>query len=277
MMKYYTKYLGCIAAICISGCADQAEPPNLQVPPHGALASPQKNSSGVARTVPAPKAQEPMPRVKEKDVIWDPLEPWNRSVFIFNQGIEHVFWEPILTVYRYLVPPFAQNAVHNVLENVKGPISIISSALQGDGEKTMTHFARFMCNTIFGLGGLVDIASDVNIQADNEDLGKTMKAYNVPPGCFVMVPFLGPTVSRDAVGRICGLGLYGWLSPGALVSMSAFGAENLNQRLIFKDSIDHVLEYSADPYAMVRRAYYESRGDLPDTSSQDEVDDDQDE
>lgn len=276
-MKQYISYLGYIAAVCISGCADQSEPQTLYIQPHDVLAPSQKNASGVA-TPSAQKAQETPALVRDKDVIWDPLEPWNRAVFTFNQGVEHVFWEPVLTVYRYLIPPFAQNAVHNVLEHVKGPLSIVSSALQGDGDKTMTHFARFMCNTIFGLGGLVDIASDVNIEADNEDLGKTMKTYDVPPGCFVMVPFLGPTVSRDAIGRVFGLGLYGWLSPGALVSMSTFGAENLNQRLIFKDSIDHVLEYSADPYATIRRAYYESRGELPDTSAQEDIEnDDQDE
>jgi phospholipid-binding lipoprotein MlaA len=271
-MKYSTKYLGYIAIICLSGCANQEEQHHLHVQPRGALAVAQKKSATV-KTSSAEHVQEKAKVVREKDIIWDPLEPWNRSVFIFNQGVEHVFWEPILTVYRYLIPPFAQNTVHNVLEHVKGPVSIISSALQGDREKTMTHFARFMCNTIFGLGGLVDIASDVHIEADNEDLGKTMKAYDVPPGCFVMIPFLGPTVSRDAVGRVCGLALYGCLAPGTLVSFGTFGAENLNQRLIFKDSIDHVLEYSSDPYAMIRRAYYESRGELPDTSTQEDVED----
>lgn len=272
-MNQHIRYLGCIAAVCISGCADQEEQQQLHVQPRAALASAQNKTAGEKPSLDQ-KAQEKTQVVREKDVIWDPLEPWNRAVFIFNQGVEHVFWEPVLTVYRHLVPPFAQNTVHNLLEHVKGPLSIISSGLQGDGEKTLTHFARFMCNTIFGLGGLVDIARDVNIEADNEDLGKTMKAYNVPPGCFVMIPFLGPTVSRDAVGKVFSLGLYGWLSPGALVSMSAFGAENLNQRLIFKDSIDHVIEYSPDPYTIIRRAYYESRGELPDTSFQEDIEDD---
>lgn len=273
MIKQYTKYLGCITTLlCVSGCGDQAEQQLPHIQPQDALALSQKKSAMV-KTSSAQHAQEKAKVLREKDIIWDPLEPWNRSVFIFNQGVEHVFWEPILTVYRYLIPPFAQSTVHNVLEHVKGPVSIISSALQGDGDKTMTHFARFMCNTIFGLGGLVDIASDVHIEAENEDLGKAMKAYDVPPGCFVMIPFLGPTVSRDAVGRVCSLGLYGWLSPGALVSFGAFGAENLNQRLIFKDSVDHVLEYSSDPYAMIRRAYYESRGEFPDTSTQEDVED----
>ena len=267
-MNHYRKYLVYVAALYLGGCADQES--DLQVHAQGSIGSAGEKSRPVQNN----STKNAKPKVvREKDVIWDPLEPWNRAVFTFNQGVEHVFWDPILTVYRYLVPPLVQNGVHNVLEHVKEPLSIVSSVFQGDGDKIMTHFARFMCNTLFGLGGLIDIASDVNIVADQEDLGKAMKAYNIPPGCFVIIPFLGPTVSRDAVGKLFGFGLYGWLSPGAMASAGAFGAENLNQRLIFKDSIDHVLEYSPDPYEMIRRAYYESRGELPDRSYEDDIDD----
>ncbi|PPE03732.1 MlaA family lipoprotein [Holospora curviuscula] len=228
-----------------------------------------ENQSEVLMTTqqrkPTVPPKEKKKKIKEKDVIWDPLEPWNRGVFIFNQAIEHVIWEPILTVYKTLIPSYGQTAVHNVLQHVKMPINIISLGLQGEGERALSQFARFICNTLFGLGGIIDIANDIHLEAESEDISSLLKAYNVPTGCFMILPFLGPTVSRDAFGKLCMSGVYAWISPLALVSYGLFGIENLNQRIIFKDSIDHVMEFSADPYAVIRRAYYEARGEFPDS------------
>ncbi|GAJ45964.1 putative protein [Holospora elegans E1] len=213
--------------------------------------------------------------VREKDIIWDPFEPWNRGVFVFNQAIEHVIWEPLLSVYRTVVPSFGQKAVHNLLEHIKVPNSVISWGLQGEGQNALNQFGRFMCNTIFGLGGILDIASDVGIAEEPQDFSRLLKAYNVPTGWFMMVPFLGPTVSRDFCGKLLNTALYTGVYPLAF-GWGVLGAENINQRLIFKDSIDHVMEFSADPYAVIRRAYYEGRGEFPESFEQGE-DDDEDE
>ena len=217
--------------------------------------------------------------VKEKDIIWDPLEPWNRGVFVFNQAIEHLMWEPLLAVYKTVIPSCGQKGVHNLLEHLKTPMSLISLTFQGEGEKTLIQFARCICNTLFGLGGIIDIAKDLNIETEPEDLSSLLKTYNVPTGCFMILPFLGPTVSRDAFGKLCSSAAYTWISPFAIASYGLFGAENLNQRLIFKDSIDHVMEFSADPYVVIRRAYYESRGEFPNSfeelSEEEEQDEDE--
>ncbi|ETZ07035.1 hypothetical protein P618_200806 [Holospora obtusa F1] len=213
--------------------------------------------------------------VKEKDVIWDPLEFWNRGVFVFNQGIEHIIWSPLLAVYRTLVPSIGQKALHNVLEHTKIPVSILSWGLQGEGDQAFVQLGRFMCNTIFGLGGLVDISSDIHLEENHQDINRLLKFYNVPAGCFMMIPFLGPTVSRDLCGKLFNAAIFSLASPSFL-GIGVFGAENLNQRLIFKDSVDHVMEFSSDPYAVIRRAYYESRGEFPDNFEQDIQEDDED-
>lgn len=127
----------------------------------------------------------------------DPFEGYNRAMFQFNDTVDRVALKPAATAYRDYLPSFVQTAVHNFFSNVGDVWIMVNNFLQGKPENGLNDFMRVAVNTTFGLGGILDIASEAGITKHNEDFGQTLGKWGVKSGPYVVLPFFGPSTLRD--------------------------------------------------------------------------------
>jgi phospholipid-binding lipoprotein MlaA len=129
----------------------------------------------------------------------DPLEPLNRGVMQFNEGIDAMVLKPAATAYKNGVPPLVRTGVSNFFGNLGDAWSFVNSVLQLKLQNAAEDFMRLNVNTFFGLGGVLDIASELNIERHKEDFGQTLGRWGVPAGPYLVLPLLGPSTLRDAL------------------------------------------------------------------------------
>jgi phospholipid-binding lipoprotein MlaA len=129
----------------------------------------------------------------------DPLEPMNRQVTAFNDGVDAIVLKPAATAYKQVIPPLVRTGVSNFFGNLSDAWSFVNSALQFKFRNAAENFMRLNVNTVFGLGGILDIASEMNIERHREDFGQTLGRWGVPAGPYIVLPLLGPSTLRDTV------------------------------------------------------------------------------
>ncbi len=128
----------------------------------------------------------------------DPWEPLNRRVHAFNNNVDKVSFKPLARGYEKVVPTFMRRGINNFSRNLRGPLFIINNFLQGKFRRGFSESGRFLANTIFGIGGFIDVGRDVGMETYEEDFGQTLAAWGVPNGPYVVIPILGPRTLRDA-------------------------------------------------------------------------------
>jgi phospholipid-binding lipoprotein MlaA len=128
----------------------------------------------------------------------DPWEPLNRELQSFNEGVDNLLLKPVATFYVEYVPPLVRTGVSNVFNNMSDAWSAVNSLLQGRLQDAEENLARFHINSTFGVLGIFDVASDLNIERHREDFGQTLGRWGVPPGPYLVIPFYGPSTIRDA-------------------------------------------------------------------------------
>lgn len=189
----------------------------------------------------------------------DPFERSNRAVFRFNDSVDRAVARPVARAYVRVVPSPIRTGLDNVLQNASYPRVIISQLLQGKLAETGRDTGRLLVNTIMGLGGLFDVATDIGLDRHDEDFGQTLGKWGVPAGPYLVLPVLGPSSMRDAFGEI----------PDQLTNathyiddsttrygVSAFRLLNDRANLLEGDA---VLNRAADPYVFVRSAWLQHR------------------
>ena len=202
--------------------------------------------------------------------INDPIEPFNRAVFAFNRGVDTVLLTPLGIFYRDIVPPIMQKGVGNVLKNMRTPIVLINDLLQGNPDRAGTTFARFIVNTTVGLGGLMDTAAKFGLEYHDEDFGQTLAVWGTGEGPFLMLPLLGPSNPRDAVGRAVDslvFDPFGFLfalvfadsTVVQAISYTRTGLTLVEARAVTLDPLDELERSSLDFYAAIRSAYRQNR------------------
>ena len=132
----------------------------------------------------------------------DPWESWNRGVYKVNDKLDRAFAKPIARTYVRAVPAPARTGVSNFLSNLRTTTVMINDALQGKLGAAANDLARLVVNTTVGFGGLLDPATQMGLDKNDEDFGQTLGHWGVPPGPFLEVPFFGPSDTRDGPGRI---------------------------------------------------------------------------
>lgn len=196
--------------------------------------------------------------------INDPLEPMNRAIFQFNEVADKVVLRPLAIGYRTVLPRGARHAIRNFLNNLAAPVVLLNDLLQGEGLRARDTFGRFMTNTIAGLGGLIDIASDAGIPYHDEDFGQTLAVWGLGPGPYLVVPLYGPSGVRDGFGDIADAlvdplgfyirGEYDW--EGAV---TRYLVDTIDWRAANLELIDDLRRSSIDFYAATRSAYRQQR------------------
>jgi phospholipid-binding lipoprotein MlaA len=129
----------------------------------------------------------------------DPLEPFNREMSKFNENVDAVVLKPAATAYRQAVPPLVRTGVSNFFGNLADAWSFVNSLLQFRLQDAEESLARFHVNTMFGVFGIFDVASNLNIERHREDFGQTLGRWGVPPGPYIVLPLLGPSTLRDTI------------------------------------------------------------------------------
>ena len=132
----------------------------------------------------------------------DPFESLNRSVVSFNDSLDRAVIKPVAIVYRDVTPSPVRTGVTNFFGNLKDVWSVVNNGLQGKGEHAGDSLGRVMINTVFGLGGLLDMAGEANIPKHTEDFGQTLGVWGVPAGPYLVLPVLGPSTVRDTAALI---------------------------------------------------------------------------
>lgn len=127
----------------------------------------------------------------------DPLEPWNRGVYKFNDALDRTVLKPVATAYQESTPELVRKGVGNFFANLEDAWTMVNSALQLKGQDAAESLTRFWVNTLMGLGGVLDVASEMQIPRHNEDFGQTLGYWGVGSGPYVVLPLLGPSTVRD--------------------------------------------------------------------------------
>lgn len=159
-------------------------------------------ASGLAQNV--QPVGESMPSGGNPDATaeQDPYENWNRSVYRFNETIDDWFLRPIAKTYRSLMPSVADRAVTNFFSNLTELRNFANSVLQLKPESALVATGRFTYNTIFGLGGLFDVATAFELPERPEDFGQTLGYWGVSSGPYLMLPLMGPSTPRHFSGFV---------------------------------------------------------------------------
>ena len=207
----------------------------------------------------------------------DPWEGMNRGTFVFNQFFDKYLLSPLARGYRFVLPGEVRTGVRNFFSNLREPWTTINSALQGDLKNTGNSLVRFCLNTTVGLLGIFDVASSVGFEKQKEDFGQTLAVYGLDSGPYLVLPFLGPSTVRDAVGKVAGIfgdpvtlalnreGKDDWLWIGTAVKGIDFREQNL-------EKIDNLEATSVDFYATIRSLYLERRNRMIRNQSSDKQD-----
>lgn len=192
--------------------------------------------------------------------VYDPWEPFNRTVFGLNELIDLMVVEPASIVYGHLPSP-VRTGVRNVLDNLKEPVTFMNAGLQGNGETAGTALGRFMINTLVGIGGLFDLATEFGYERRVEDFGQTLGHWGVAPGPFLMLPLLGPSTVRDTAGMGIDFLATQPLPPnlGTEGSIAVRALDGVDMRERLTPVINDVRANSLDPYATFRSAYLQRR------------------
>lgn len=190
----------------------------------------------------------------------DPLEPFNRTVFNFNDGVDRALIKPVATAYQDVTPELVRRGVTNFFGNISDAWSMVNNVLQFKPEAAGESFFRVAVNTFWGLGGILDVASEMQIGKHTMDFGQTMGYWGVASGPYLVLPLLGPSSVRDSIGTLVDM-------QGNLVnrvddvpvrnSLIGLRAVNARARLL---GVGDVLEQAAlDKYSFARDIYLQRR------------------
>tara|TARA_Y100001958_G_C21224803_1_gene550197 strand:+ start:907 stop:1662 length:756 start_codon:yes stop_codon:yes gene_type:complete len=206
----------------------------------------------------------------EETEIKDCFEKVNRATFSFNQVLDKTIFKPIAMGYRKLPQPI-RNGTGNVLSNLSNLTTIPNNILQGDFKNAGLNTARLTVNTTLGIFGIFDVAEQMGIVSNykKEDYGQTLGTWGVGEGCYLVIPVLGPSTSRDIIGTATSfLGGDPWYNITVKNDTHYFtesdyyiskSGDGINFRAKNIDSFDNLEENSMDFYASVRSLYLQDR------------------
>lgn len=193
----------------------------------------------------------------------DPLEGVNRTIFTFNDTLDRYTFKPVAEGYQWAVPQPVRTGVTNVFSNVGDAYTAFNELLQLKITDFFSDLMRVTVNTFWGLGGLFDVATMMNLPKHQQDFGLTLGRYGVPPGPYLVIPLLGPSDLRDGVGTIVDLELdpTSFINPVSIRNY-VFVVRLVNTRANLLGASDLLSNAALDKYSFVRDAYQQRRAYL---------------
>ena len=201
--------------------------------------------------------------------IKDCHEKLNRFTFAINKKLDDIIFEPVAKTYRVLPSPI-RNGVSNSLNNLSNLVTIPNNVLQGEFKKAGTNTSRFAINTTLGILGFIDVAEKIGFEEyEKEDYGQTFAVHVVGPGCYLVLPVLGPSTVRDATSSVVNiLGGDAWYNVTVKNNTEHFEdgdyiASRLAAGIDFRakniESFDNLEKNAIDFYASVKSLYLQDR------------------
>ena len=196
-------------------------------------------------------------------------ESFNRASFALNQGLDKIIFKPVASVYRTLPTP-VKSGVSNSLDNLSNVVTIPNNILQGEFGKAGENTVRFIINTTVGVLGLIDVATLIGFEEYvKEDYGQTLAFHGIGPGCYIVLPVLGPSTARDAVASVANfVGGDAWYNVTVQNDTHYFRdfdyyaskvAAGVDFRAKNFDSLENLEKNSIDFYASVKSLYLQDR------------------
>ena len=237
-------------------------------------------SACASKEAPAPQDNAPVATLDDsafedygeeaEQAISDPLEPWNRFWFTFNDGFMLKIGKPLYQGYAAITPVELRSGLSNAYHNLKAPVRLVNSLLQGEVAKAWIELGRFMINSTVGFGGLIDVTKDkkplVPVDPRDADFGQTLAKWGVGEGVYLVWPFLGPSTTRETVGM-----MGNWVASPLFWGSDPIGplnlwvAEGLDVGFRFNNLGDDINTYESltksavEPYVAMRDAYVKYR------------------
>ena len=205
----------------------------------------------------------------EPSEVKDCFETVNRATFALNQVLDGIIFKPVASVYKKLPSP-VKSGVSNSLDNLSNLVTIPNNLLQGDFALAGVNTGRFLVNTTFGILGLVDVAQYLGMtEYEKEDYGQSLAKAGVGPGCYVVLPILGPSTARDTVASVTNfLGGDAWYNVTVRNDTQYFRdidyySSKITGGVDFRaknfDAIENLEKNSLDFYASVKSLYLQDR------------------
>jgi phospholipid-binding lipoprotein MlaA len=239
-----------------------------------AAAAPAETSAPAPATAPAPAiardaSSDEYGNVTEEEekatpagpTIADPIEPWNRAMYHFNDKFYFWLWKPMTEGYKYAVPEDFRVLFSNFFKNIKAPVRIVNNLLQGKAGYAGKELAGFLINSTIGVGGLRDCAGECfGIKGRDTGFGQTLAVYGVGSGFYIVWPILGPSSPRDTIGFVADRFLTptAYLSPGQVGVETAVGLyvwDGVNRTSFHLGDYEIVKKAAVDPYVAIRDGY----------------------
>jgi len=200
----------------------------------------------------------------------DPIESFNRGVYKFNDVADRAIIKPVALAYSATIPKPARTGIRNFFSNLEDVVTVVNDILQFKFEQAVSDSARVIFNSTFGLFGLIDIASDAGLQKHNEDFGQTLGYWGFGTGPYLVLPLLGPSNIRDAIG----LTVDSQISPPLMLDDIRTRSKVVTLRVVSARSgalgMGKIFEEAAlDPYVFLRDTHLQRRrnqvydGNLP--------------
>ena len=200
----------------------------------------------------------------EEDGVNDPLETVNRGIFAVNEILYDILLRPATALYTGIVPPPLRNAISNIIDNLRTPVILANDLLQGEWDRAWVTTQRFVVNTTYGVGGILDQATGMGLEKHDEDFGQTLAVWGVDEPFYLVLPLLGPSNPRDAVGKFAD----GFLDPlgyylnnidadEAIWARMSTGA--VDEYAGVREELDQIKTTSVDYYAAIRSMFRQKR------------------
>lgn len=190
----------------------------------------------------------------------DPLEPFNRTVFSLNDGLDRAIFKPVATAYKEVTPSPVRTGVNNFFNNVADVWSVVNNALQFKPKETLETGMRVAFNTVFGFAGVLDIGTEMRLARNQQDFGQTLGYWGVESGPYVVLPFFGPSSARDTVGTVVDSSVDLVNNVKNVPSRnSLIGLRVVDKRAEFLGATDVLEQAALDKYSFTRDLYLQRR------------------
>jgi phospholipid-binding lipoprotein MlaA len=219
----------------------------------------------------------------ESAEAYDPLEPFNQAMFTFNRKLDEYLLKPVAEAYDKVVWDPLEFGIQNAFHNIRTVPRVLNNLFQGKFEGAAIEVGRLVINSTFGIGGFFDFAGEVfELKTPDEDFGQTLGSYDVKPGPYLVIPFLGPFTLRDGFGFVMDIALdpFNWLIlpfvqihdgpqlvtndfTSSMANIGARAGDIVNTRSINIDkTFEGFEEVTVNLYGAVRSAYLEKRAKM---------------
>lgn len=189
----------------------------------------------------------------------DPWEGMNRKTHGFNEGLDIMILEPVAKGWDWLLPEVVESSLTKFFENLAVPLSFVNNVLMLRGRAAVEDASRFALNTTWGIAGLFDPATQLELPNHQADFGLTLARWSVPTGPYFVIPVFGPSNVRDTVGLAGDIAMYTAAFLPLYVTIPARAVETINLRAQFLEEIADSRRSSFDYYVFIRNAYLQNR------------------